>query len=77
MQVQIFSKPDCIYCTKAKALLDQLSMPYIEQIVGKDITSESYKDLYWPTTPCILIDGVKIGGYDELAQWAIDNNKFG
>jgi glutaredoxin len=77
MQIQIYTKPDCPYCVKAKALLKELGLPFIEQTVGVDITSESYKNLYWPTVPCVIIDEELIGGYSELSDWAINNDFFG
>jgi len=27
---KVFTKPNCVYCTKAKALLGQLNIPYEE-----------------------------------------------
>ena len=77
MQVVMYTKSDCGYCIKVKELLNQLDLPFTEQIVGVDIASEIYRELYWPSVPCIIVDGIKIGGYEEFAEWAVDNNLFG
>lgn len=72
----IYSKPDCPYCVKAKALMSMLELAYVEHIVGVDIDSVLYKEKFWETVPCVIIDGVTIGGYQEFADWTIENNLF-
>lgn len=72
----IYSKPDCPYCVKAKALMSMLKLEYVEHVVGVDIGSVEYKEKFWETVPCIIVDGVIIGGYQEFADWTIENNMF-
>jgi hypothetical protein len=48
-----------------------LAINYQQVQVGVDITSEEYKQI-WPTVPCVVVDGVVIGGYTELGQWSVD-----
>ena len=73
MQIIMYTKPDCPYCVKARNLLNILNIPYSQVKVGENISSEEYKATIWPTVPGVVIDGVVIGGYTELAQWAVDN----
>lgn len=55
----IHTIPNCPWCLRAKALLDALNMEY-EEIQGK------HPD--WPTAPAIVVDGILIGGFTELAR---------
>lgn len=50
----IKSRPDCIYCIKAKTLLEQLGYEYIEEFKEKGQVPEIY------------LNGEFIGGYTEL-----------
>lgn len=67
----VYSKPDCPYCVKAKMLLKVKQHPYTESVIGKDILREDFVSLFPDvrTVPLIVIDGVKIGGYDQLVEW--------
>ena len=40
MAIIVYSKPACVYCEKAKALLTRLGLAYTEKIVSKDLTLE-------------------------------------
>ena len=71
LSVEVYSKPDCVYCTRAKHLLDSRGYDYIERIIGTDITLEDFKAVFpnAKTVPQIIINGKHIGGYDDLALW--------
>ena len=69
MTIEIYRTLYCGYCRRAKALLDRKGVPY-EEI---DCTLDG-KTRRWlveqtgrRTVPQIFIDGIPIGGYDELA----------
>jgi glutaredoxin len=70
-EIIVYSKPDCPYCVKAKMLLRLRDIPYVESVVGKDILREDFVSLFPDvrSVPLIVIDGVKIGGYDQLVEW--------
>lgn len=70
-EILVYSKPDCPYCVKAKMLLRLRDTPYVESVVGKDILREDFVSLFPDvrSVPLIVIDGVKIGGYDQLVEW--------
>ena len=38
--VEVISKDNCAYCVKAKQLLENLNIEFVEKKVGKDITRE-------------------------------------
>ena len=76
MQITIYSKPNCIYCDKSKALLKGLGLTYEEKMFGKDF--KSVEELYEAvgkqvrTMPQIKIDGVLVGGYNQLVEHMAD-----
>ncbi len=66
--VTIFSKPDCPYCKKAKALLTEKGLSFEEITVGKDITISGLRAVSnADTVPQVFINGTLIGGSDDLA----------
>lgn len=68
MNIIVYSKEHCPACIKAKSLLSIKNMEYTETVIGKDILREEFIELFpeQKTVPLIIIDGVKIGGYDDL-----------
>lgn len=72
--ITVYSKTNCPYCVKAKALLALRGKEYTEVLVGVDMLREDFMDTFPDvrTVPFIVIDGVKIGGYDNLVEW-LDN----
>ena len=76
MEIVIYSKPNCIYCDKAKALVKGLDLKYEEKMFGKDF--KSVEELYEAvgkqvrTMPQIKIDGQLIGGYNQLVEYFAD-----
>lgn len=68
MVATIWSKPGCIWCDRAKDLLTRESIPYIEKNIAKNATKEELLEAVpgARTLPQILIDGVLVGGYQEL-----------
>ena len=79
MTITIYSKPNCIYCDKAKAMLKTLGLTYKEKMFGKDFHSpeELYKAVgkQVRTMPQIQIDGEFIGGYNQLVEHFIEKGK--
>ena len=73
-KVSLFSKPGCSHCVKAKALLTANDLKYEEIELGKN--GLSFSSLLAvsgnATTPQVFIDGVNIGGADELESWMAD-----
>ncbi len=69
-EIIIYSKQWCPYCNKAKALLKTKGVGYSEIDITDD--EEGEKEMIErsrrQTVPQIFVDGLSIGGYDDLAQ---------
>ena len=77
--ITVYSKPNCLYCEKAKYLLKSLGLQYEERVVTKDLSVEElYKalDKQVRTIPQIVIDKNHIGGYNELKEYFINEGKI-
>tara|TARA_B110000858_G_scaffold198297_1_gene263821 strand:- start:5154 stop:5423 length:270 start_codon:yes stop_codon:yes gene_type:complete len=73
MTITIYSKNNCTFCTKAKALLKGLGLKYEEKSLEKDFDSDPVKMIedigkQVRTMPQIKIDGKLIGGYNQLVE---------
>ena len=73
MQITIYSKNNCVYCTKAKNLVNNLGLDYTEKSLEKDFNGDPGKmleDIGKPVRqmPQIKIDGKLIGGYNQLVE---------
>lgn len=68
MVATIWSKPGCVWCDRAKDLLTRESIPYVEKNIAKNATKEELLEAVpgVRALPQILIDGVLVGGYQEL-----------
>ena len=67
--VEIYTKDVCPYCVKAKALLGQLGVVYTEIQLSREPARMTELQARRPqarTVPQIFIDGVGIGGCDDL-----------
>lgn len=71
MNVVIYSKDDCSWCDKAKALLKKNGYEYKELKYNVDYTRDELAAKVGPnvrlTTPQIFFDDELIGGYNDLA----------
>ena len=71
--IEIYGTDSCVFCDKAKDLLEmyQKEYTYINVIETEDITEAFFKK--FPdvrTVPQLaLSDGFHIGGYTELKKW--------
>lgn len=75
MNVTIYSKPTCPSCVKAKQLLDSREIAYKETVIGEEINRDDFLMLYPDarSVPFIIIDGVEVGGYEQLEQYLATN----
>ena len=71
MSVIVYTKDNCPYCVKAKTLLTIKGIDYNEMLIGSDMTREEFMSIFpeQKTVPLIIINGVKIGGFDKLTEW--------
>ena len=80
MTITIYSKNNCGYCVKAKALLKGLGLEFVEKSLEKDFNSDPSKLIEdigknVRTMPQIKIDGELIGGYNQLVEHFADKKK--
>ena len=68
MKAEIFGKPDCIHCDKAKFLCRQKEIEFTYQELGTDFEMGFILENFpgAKTFPQIIVDGEHIGGYDDL-----------
>lgn len=69
-EILMYTKEDCPYCLKAKALLKEKGQGFVEIDVTRDpqrLQEMLAQSRGRKTVPEIFIDGELIGGYDELA----------
>jgi glutaredoxin 3 len=65
----IYSLSACSYCVKAKELLDEAGIAYIEVHLDNDDEGRQFlRDQGHHTVPQIWDEGVHIGGYDDLLE---------
>ena len=80
MTITVYSKNNCGYCVKAKALLKGLGLEFEEKSLEKDFNSDPSKLIEdigknVRTMPQIKIDGELIGGYNQLIEYFADKGK--
>lgn len=70
MRALIYTKEQCPYCVKAKALLLQHNIDFMEVRIGDDMLREDFIELFpeQKTVPLIFLNGEKVGGYNELQE---------
>lgn len=68
MKFVVYSKDNCSYCLRAKALLQAKGYEFEEIKLGKDIIREEFIAMYphQRTLPLVLCDDKRVGGYTEL-----------
>ncbi len=81
MLIEIYSKPNCGYCTRAKSLLEARNLPFTEYKLDVDYTREFIVEKYprAMTFPVVVLDGFHIGGFDQLVEALVQqstNQKF-
>lgn len=69
MHVEMYTRQGCEFCDKAKILLRNWNIPYIENKLDVDFTRQNLVEKYSTarTYPVIVVDGFYIGGYEELS----------
>lgn len=72
MKVEIYTKDFCIWCDRAKDLLNSHSIDFNEIDISDDDTRTKFYENIGnnvKTVPQIFIDGERIGGYQDLREW--------
>ena len=72
MTIIIYSKTNCVYCTKAKGLLEKLRLDYTEKKLEEfESVDKMLEDIGKQVRqmPQIKIDNELIGGYNQLVEY--------
>ena len=77
--ITIYTKQDCVYCTRAKTLMKSRQIPFIEQKLDQDFTIEEFTSSFpgRRTFPLIMNNNYTVGGYVELVEAVGHNPDFG
>ncbi|MFL2696364.1 MAG: glutaredoxin domain-containing protein [Candidatus Actinomarina sp.] len=76
MNVVVYSKSNCVWCDRAKNLLNSVDLSFNEIDLSDDIKrNEFYKKIGEgvKTVPQIFIDDIRVGGFPELVTWFEEN----
>lgn len=75
--ILVYTKDNCPYCDRAKNLLRSKGQTYTEMNIGRDITREEFVSTFpgVMTVPFIIIDGERVGGYNDLTEWYNSNGR--
>jgi len=71
MKIEIYTKENCPFCTRAKDLIEFLQPEeFIQYKLGEDFTREELIARIPEATkyPQIIIDGRVVGGYEDLVR---------
>ncbi len=68
MDIEIYTGPNCAYCTAAKKLLVERQLAYVERDVSDQAVVAEFRDRLprQKSLPQIFIDGEHIGSYEDL-----------
>ncbi len=72
MKVEIYTKDFCIWCDRAKDLLNSHSIDFNEINISDDDTRTKFYENIGnnvKTVPQVFIDGERVGGYQDLREW--------
>jgi len=71
MQVEVYSRKNCVFCTKVKAWFSSRGIPYVEHDVtqGEDFSRMQQRLPEARSIPQIVIEGYLIGGFETLMQY--------
>ena len=72
MKVEIYTKDQCIWCDRAKGLLNAYSINFVEFDLSNDEERLKFYENIGnnvKTVPQVFIDDKRIGGYQDLKEW--------
>jgi len=66
--IEVYGKPDCIWCDRTKTLLENVKQPYTYYSIGTDLTVDELKEKFPEvrSVPVIIVNGFRVGGYEDL-----------
>lgn len=78
MDIVIYSKTNCSYCSFVRKILNENNIAYTEYKLDKDFTKDELlaKVPTAKTYPVIIIDGEFIGGFSDLKRILEDKHEI-
>lgn len=74
MKFVILTRPDCIWCVKAKKLMQSIGAEYLEENYDTEERRQYFKENIATTFPQIYTDnGEHIGGYMDFEAWVMQD----
>ncbi len=70
-QVEIYAKPGCPFCIRAMSLLNERGIDYEVRDISRSpaLRDEMIQRGGRTTVPQIWIDGIHVGGWDDLSSY--------
>jgi len=77
--IEIWGKPACPSCTKAKQLCEVRKYDYTYKELGKDFDRDTVLETFpgARTFPQIIVGGTKVGGYEQMVDYIESTNYNG
>jgi glutaredoxin len=77
--ILIYGKEGCSYCQKAKALCEARGYVYEYKTLDVDYIKEQLLETFpgAKTVPQIVVNGLKVGGYDDFIKYIEDTGYTG
>jgi len=75
--IELYTRPGCTYCDKAKTLLRSVGASFTEHVVDVTISRGELMEQFptAKTLPIVVINGVHVGGYMQLEQQIIEQRE--
>jgi glutaredoxin len=69
--IEIWGKPQCPFCDKAKQICEVKGFEYTYKSLDTDYTREELLETFPDarTVPQIIVDGKKVGGYNNFMDY--------
>lgn len=66
--IEVYGKPNCVWCDQAKNLLSETRRTFNYYSVGTDISVDELKEKFpgVGSVPIIVVNGFRIGGFHDL-----------
>ena len=74
LNVTVFTREGCPFCVRAKGMLQEAGIEFDELVLNRDFRESTIRAVSGETTvPQVFIDGVRIGGSEQLEKYLADN----
>ena len=77
--IEIWGKPNCIYCEKIKQFCEMMELNYNYKTLNIDYSREEFLEMFpgVSTVPQVKVNGTFVGGYSEFISYVEDTSYNG